>query len=76
MGDKLLLNFGVKIKKVAMATYFPYFSVPRCGQVNGDNRALKDALKSLNTRKSTSGFQQVLCQKIRKNGELESKVMP
>ena len=37
-----------------MATHFPYFSVPRCGQVNGDNRALKDALKNLNTRKSTS----------------------
>ena len=54
MGDKLLLNFGVKINyKVAMAIYFPYFSVPRCGQVNGDNRELKDALKNLNTRKST-----------------------
>ena len=37
-----------------MATYFQYFSVPRCGQVNGDNRALKDALKNLNTQKSTS----------------------
>ena len=32
-----------------MATYFPYFSVPRCGQVNGDN-----ALENLNTPKSTS----------------------
>ena len=36
-----------------MATYFPYLSVPRCGQVNGDDRALKDALENLNTRKST-----------------------
>jgi len=36
-----------------MATYFPYFSVPRCGQVNGDDKALKDALENLNTRKST-----------------------
>ena len=36
-----------------MATYFPFFSVPRCGQVNGDDRALKDALENLNTRKST-----------------------
>ena len=33
-----------------MATYFPYFSIPRCGQVNGDDRALKDALENLNTR--------------------------
>ena len=32
-----------------MATYFPYFLVPRCGQVNGDN-----TLENLNTRKSTS----------------------
>ena len=36
-----------------MATYFPYLSVPRCGQVNGDDRALKHALENLNTRKST-----------------------
>ena len=37
-----------------MTTYFPYFLVPRWRQVNGDDRALKDALENLNTRKSTS----------------------
>ena len=36
-----------------MATHFPYLSVPRCGQVNGDDRALKDALETLSTQKST-----------------------